>query len=263
MAGRIFITGDTHGEPIERLCRKKFKPQRELDRNDYIIICGDFGVPWQNDRNMTYILKNLANRNFTVLFIDGNHENFDLLNKFPIQERFGGKVQYISENIIHLMRGEYYNIAGKTFWVFGGARSHDIDGGVLDMNDPEFKMKMNFLNKKIKETNSSKYFYRINHIDWWKEEMPTPEEMKNGLKNLERHRNKVDYIITHCPPSSINRYYGFYECDDLNNYFEKIKNMVEYKKWYFGHLHINDAVYWERAIALYEDIQEIGDFNFD
>ena len=54
--------------------------------------------------------------------------------------------------------------------------------------------------KRIKQWNKdySKMF-RVNHLSWWKRELPNQEEMDNGIKNLELNNNKVDYILTHCP----------------------------------------------------------------
>ena len=72
------------------------------------------------------ILKELDELPFTVLFVSGNHENYDLLEAFPITEWHGGKVQLIFDSVIHLMRGQVYEIQSKKFFTFGGASSHDI-----------------------------------------------------------------------------------------------------------------------------------------
>ena len=78
----------------------------------------------------------LAQKDFTLLFVDGNHENYDLLAEFPVQMWHGGKVQMIRENVIHLMRGQMFNLQGRRFFTFGGARSHDIVYGILEPDDP-------------------------------------------------------------------------------------------------------------------------------
>ena len=49
-----------------------------------------------------------------MLFIDGNHENFDKLNSYPVETWCGGKVHKIRNNVIHLMCGEVYCIEGNT-----------------------------------------------------------------------------------------------------------------------------------------------------
>ena len=70
-------------------------------------------------------------KSFTTLFVDGNHENFDRLYEYPVEEWHGGKVHKIRPSVIHLMRGQIFEIEGKSIFTFGGASSHDIDGGIL------------------------------------------------------------------------------------------------------------------------------------
>lgn len=43
----IYITGDIHGSP-ERLGVHSFYEQKETTRDDIVIICGDFGMVWEN-----------------------------------------------------------------------------------------------------------------------------------------------------------------------------------------------------------------------
>ena len=42
----IYITGDTHGEFKYRFNTENFPEQREMTKDDYVIICGDFGGVW-------------------------------------------------------------------------------------------------------------------------------------------------------------------------------------------------------------------------
>ena len=253
----IYITGDTHGD-FRRFSNKNFPIQKELTKDDYVIICGDFGGVWDTEESECekYNLDILENRKYTTLFVDGNHENFDRLYKYPVEEWHGGKVHKIRPSVIHLMRGQVYEIEGKKFFTFGGASSHDINGGILEPDDPDFKQKKKALNKGYKH-------YRINHVSWWKEELPTEEEMKYGLKNLAKHNNKVDYIITHCAPSSIqndNWFVMLHKCAPQNaftDYLDRIKNTVEYKRWFFGHYHGTDKINKEELV--YEKIIELND----
>ena len=81
----IYITGDTHGA-FQRLSTKNFPEQREMTKDDYLIICGDFGLIWDvgaESKEEKYWLKWFEEKPFTLLFIDGNHENYDLLNSIP------------------------------------------------------------------------------------------------------------------------------------------------------------------------------------
>ncbi len=99
-----------------------------MTRDDFMIICGDFGGVWEGGKKDARSLDRLENLPFTTLFVSGNHENFDLLRKYPIEEWNGGKVQRIRPHVIHLMRGQVFDLQGYSFFTMGGARSHDIDG---------------------------------------------------------------------------------------------------------------------------------------
>ena len=99
----IYITGDTHGD-YSRFTDEAFPVQSSLTKDDYVIICGDFGI-WDNSKIENYNFDFLESRPYTTLFVDGNHENYDLLNKYPAKEWNGGYVQYIRPSVIHLMRG--------------------------------------------------------------------------------------------------------------------------------------------------------------
>ena len=88
-------------------------------------------------------------------------------------------------------------------------------------------------------------------------ELPTEEEMQNGINNLEKVNYKVDYIVSHCCPTSIQTIIGrgTYKKDYLTDYFQKIMEKCEFKKWYFGHYHDNRQVN-SQFVLLYGDIVE-------
>ena len=125
----IYITGDTHGG-FQRFGSKYFPQQTQMGRNDYMIICGDFGGLWDGGQKDQHWLDWLAEKPFTTLFVDGNHENFDLLNALPEKEWHGGRVHEVRENILHLMRGQIFTFSGLTWFTMGGASSHDIQDGI-------------------------------------------------------------------------------------------------------------------------------------
>ena len=128
----IYITGDIHGSP-ERLGVHSFYEQKEMTRDDVVIICGDFGMVWEESGESAseqYWLKWLEDKPFTTVFVCGNHENFDRLYQYPVKEWHGGKVHEIRPHVLHLMRGEVFDIEGLKFFAFGGASSHDIRDGI-------------------------------------------------------------------------------------------------------------------------------------
>ena len=133
----IYATGDLHGNSL-RFQPQYFPEQAEMTKDDYMIVCGDFGCVWNGDKRYAPKLERLVALPFTVLFVDGNHENFDALGEYPVEQWHGGKVHKIRPHVIHLMRGQAFELQGRTFFTMGGAQSHDIADGILDMDSPDF-----------------------------------------------------------------------------------------------------------------------------
>ena len=100
----IYITGDTHGD-FTRFKEELFPEQANMTKDDYVMICGDFGGVWDGSEEEQRWLDWLEERPFTTLFISGNHENFDLLAEYPRSQWNGGEVQRIRPSVIHLLRG--------------------------------------------------------------------------------------------------------------------------------------------------------------
>lgn len=117
---RLYVTGDIHREK-ERLTDSVYGIAGVLRPGDAVIICGDFqflfdGEPQEEEE----ILDELAALPYGIWFCDGNHENFRKLNAYP-QERWNGvRIHRIRPNIVHLMRGQVYELCGRTFFVMGG-----------------------------------------------------------------------------------------------------------------------------------------------
>lgn len=164
----IFITGDTHGD-YTRFKTDIFPEQKEMTKADCVVICGDFGI-WDSSNQQKYWFDWLEKKTFTTLFVDGNHENYDILNSYPVKQWKGGNVHFIRPSVIHLMRGQLFEIQGKCIFTMGGASSHDISDGILEPDDPNFKKEKARLDKQ------GKYRYRVNRRSWWKEELPSEEE---------------------------------------------------------------------------------------
>ena len=223
----IYITGDTHIPiDIEKLNERLFPEQLSMTRNDYVIVCGDFGGVWDNSERHAHWLRWLSERNFTILFADGNHENFDMLAEYEVTEWNGGKVQFIAPNIIHLMRGQVYVIEGKCFFVMGGAYSKDKA-------------------------------FRTPGESWWPQEMPDEAEYKEGLKSLSEVGYDVDYIITHTAPTRIiSRFYMKEEEKPLNEYLQYIADTTKFRRWFFGHVHCDMEIN-EKYTVLYDRIYDL------
>ncbi len=243
----VFITGDTHGD-FRRFENTIFYEQAGLTKKDCVMIAGDFGGIWDGSAEEQRQLDWLEKKPFTTLFVSGNHENFDLLAEYPVEEWHGGRVQKIRPSVIHLMRGQIYDIQGKMFFTMGGASSHDISGGILEPDDPLFK-------KKSRRLDASGALYRVNHLSWWKEELPSEEEYQTARATLDRAGWAVDYIITHCCPTSVQDELsnGFYKADTLTDFLEEVAQRCRFRYQFFGHYHTNRVIR-EKYVLLYEQI---------
>ena len=140
------------------------------------------------------------------------------------------QVQRIRPSVLHLMRGQIYDIQGKTFFTMGGASSHDIQDGILEPDDPQFKRKCRILNHRGA-------LYRVNHRSWWKDELPCEDEYQTTRANLNRAGWTVDCIISHCCPTSVQDELsgGFYKADALTDFLEEVSQRCRFKYHFFGH----------------------------
>ena len=243
----IYLTGDTHGGvDMHKLNSKELKKANiRLTDKDYLIITGDFGFPFTPDdlkkyeeKNGEYIfwINRMKAQPYKILFIDGNHDNHDWWSEQAVSEMFGGKVQIHphAENVIHLMRGEIYEIEGKSFFTFGGAASVDKA-------------------------------YRTEGYSWWSAEEPSFEEIDRALNNLDKVGNKVDYIITHTLPEHIiweipSFRYIKQPCRTAQ-FLDTVLEKVKYDKWFCGHFHIDRVIPQRRAFVLYNTVHKLESFD--
>ena len=232
----IHITGDTHGTiSIRRFTTRNWPTGKTLTKNDYVIILGDFGLVFDSPEESPeekYWLDWLDSRPWTTLFIDGNHENFDRLfsDEFEVRPWHGGQARFVRPSVIHLIRGEIYDIDGISFLAFGGA--HSID----------------------KHT-------RVPHESWWEQEVPNFTERGNCIINLENAGNQVDVVLTHDAPSAALRRwplvsYGFSEDTNTNWLQTNIAEAITFNRWFFGHFHI-DAPTARPYTPLFDEIIEL------
>lgn len=229
----FYITGDTHGNQIKWV--EQIAPV--LSPGDTLLVCGDFGVGfwdgpyWSEETFFDY----LSGQAYTVLFIDGNHENFEKLNGYPVEIWCGGRVHRLRHNLIHLMRGEVYGLDGHSVFVMGGGYSMDK-------------------------------CLRTAGVSWWPEEMPSEEEYRNASANLEKVKHQVDYMITHTAPSESVYYLSTLRRLGIKNtvteelplttFLDGLQRRVAYRHWYFGHFHA-DAALWRNQTAIFNSLWEL------
>lgn len=69
---KIFITGDLHGSiNISKLNSENFIEGKNLTKDDYVIVCGDFGLIWNNNGEDCWWRNWLNDKPWTTLFVDG------------------------------------------------------------------------------------------------------------------------------------------------------------------------------------------------
>ena len=84
----FIITGDTHGTlDIGKVVTYFAGREDEFSEDDYLIICGDVGACGFSASVEAEARRIFRNLPVTVLFVDGNHENFEQLNGYPFYMR--------------------------------------------------------------------------------------------------------------------------------------------------------------------------------
>ncbi len=172
----------------------------------------------------------LKSKKYTICFLDGAHENFDILNSYTPYRWKGGNAHKIANNIFHLMRGEIFTFENKSFFVMGGGESEDRD-------------------------------MREEGVSWWKEEMPNEEEIKNAEDNLEAAEKSVNYILTYEAPAIAKDFLKLHtnqyvNISPLNTYLQILTKDIDYYHWYFGSLH-TDLEISKKMTAVFNNIHEI------
>ena len=90
----IYITGDLHGD-LRRFQPGIFYEQEALTKENIVLVCGDFGCVWHGNERDDEDLNWLEGRPFTTAFVTGNHENYDALQKYPLETWQGGNIRRI------------------------------------------------------------------------------------------------------------------------------------------------------------------------
>ena len=202
-----YITGDCH-QRFDKIYNFIYK--MNLTENDNIIVLGDMGLFWRYDKQDADMIIDFYEDQFkcNLYFIDGNHENFNLLKHIPIIDATGiGKV---SKHIFYIPRGTVVNFEGKKCLCLGGADS--IDKG-----------------------------RRTENLGWWADEQITQEQIDNVIAG------HYDYVFTHAAPRDIVDYNKAILCDprfaDLDidttseNRLQQLRDKITFDHWCFGHYH--------------------------
>lgn len=221
----VYVTGDTHGD----IQKQNIKIIKKLKKTDTVIICGDFGFIWNKSKDEEKNLKSLSKYKCTILFVDGCHENFNFLYQYDEVDIFSNRAYKIADNIYMLKRGNIYNIENMYILSIGGGQSEDF--GI-----------------------------RIDNNVWDEKEMLLPEEVVIAKNNLLAYNNVVDYVVSHEAPLKIKEFLDMdnnFESSTTNFLLQDICDNIKFKKWYFGHYHI-DKQFVNKYIATYNNVIQIN-----
>lgn len=225
--GRLLITGDTHGDAAALALIVK-----QMEPSDALIVAGDFGFVFRDTPDEWSFLNDvdcfLRKMGSYIIYVDGNHENHQVLNKLPVEYWNGAKVHRVRSRILHVLRGEVLTLKDKNIFCFGGAFSIDRSVRVLNKS-------------------------------FWEEELPTDEDYCNGNSNLEKY-DRIDYIVTHtCPLNLVpclGTFHAAAEERQLQNYLQWVSERFPDAGWFFGHWH-QDRMLGNRFRAIYLDLVDM------
>lgn len=234
---RIFITGDMHGMlDWNKFSEKNWPVQNELTKEDIVLIAGDFSLPYNahEDTADHLALNCLEQKNFTIVFIDGNHENFSALKQYPIVLFHGAQCHQLRPHIYHMMRGEVLDIADKKILGLGGA--------------------VTYTGKKRKKVEKEKIITKHDRHDYHHFVNEIPDDIELAKAYYVLATKKPNIIVTHDGPSDVVKKiyditkkpvgkYGFNPSKMqimLQNMLNSIvQENIPVKKWYFGHHHVD------------------------
>ena len=130
---------------------------------DVVVQLGDFGYSFTAEF-VRGLDRTLEATELSVLFVDGNHEDFSTLLRYPIRDN---GLRQVSERIWHLPRGFRWNWGGVSFLAVGGA--HSVD-------------------RPWREPGTS----------WWPQETLTTEDIERAVAG-----GQADVLLTHDCPAGV------------------------------------------------------------
>lgn len=203
----LFVTGDVHGDAY---FDKMSDPELlGLTKSDYVLVCGDLEVVRADPEERAFCIKRLEEMPYSTLFIDGNHEELDLIASYPEETWRGGRVRRISESIRYLERGQVFEIDGMSVLAMGGAKTfaHAREAGLLTGPDAG---------------------------------IPNGLQRAETMANLARHGNRVDVIASHTAPSGVLPLLPQRESvpvSEFTDWLQEIADSSAFGQWLFGHYH--------------------------
>lgn len=244
----IFVTADTHGSFSRFKKIKQFCKEHNTTTDDVMIILGDSGINYYEDKRDVKLKKYISKIPITFFCIHGNHEQrpytIKTYKNTPLYwsdttKRFHSPVYKEEEfpNILFAWDNTFYHLQGEDFIVYGGGYSVDKD----------YRLAMQVIGYK--------------DYKYWENELPT-EGMIDYWKHtlyLRKMFSDNPIILTHTCPKKYLPYEAFLPNIDqstvdnsLEEFLDYVEENVDYKAWYCGHFHINKQI--DKVRFVYDDI---------
>jgi Calcineurin-like phosphoesterase len=202
---RVIVAGDWHGHTN---WAKNIVDEAARVECDTIVHLGDFGY-WAHTENGRRYLKRLSKhaveREVTLFFVDGNHENHEMLHHGSPDQ-----LEQIRTNIYHIPRGFRWTWHDRAWIGIGGAVS-------VDQN------------------------IRVQGRDWWPQEELTAFEFRRILNSgpadvVVAHDCPIEVPLT-LPETTV---YHPDLIEKARKYQENMSHLAEFlypKYWFHGHYH--------------------------
>ena len=246
---KFFITGDKHRH-FDRV--KEFCREMNTRRKDVLIILGDAGFNYYDDKRDDDLKKEVSALNITLFCRHGNKENRPQnVGTYGVRSFCGGKVYYEPKypNIYFAIDGEIYTFEGKKYMVVGGA--HSVD-------------KMRCLEEGT---------------PFWYDEMPDDAVKATVELNLQNEENKIYGMMTHTCPidylptemfmstrqnASIKRKPRKAKSKKLFKpdidrsteiWLGELEKKLDYEVWFCGHYHIDKQI--DKVQMMWRDIRPL------
>lgn len=231
---RVLFAGDTHGDAnhVRYLLQVA---QRE--RAQAVFVLGDFGI-WDHldgGRFTDSVAKFTEHYGIPVLFLPGNHDNYDLLFQYEAEKpRCEDGFVWLRRGVGYSPRGHRWTWKGLHFMSLGGAYSidkpHRISADHAALLRAERKR-----DRGSKLTARERYLLRTGQESWWAQEEISQEELDYALRP-----GKVDILLTHDKPRASTPDWDRKDLPECWENQEAIQEVVDAKAprlLLHGHLH--------------------------
>lgn len=283
----LYISGDMHGQVLDKLSYTRNPELRQLTSKDVLIICGDIGIMWPGrEKEGKYQLDWLNDKPFKTLCVRGNHDptpfwrngvpstgNRDtvrLVSGTLCNPCYGDKIY---KNVYWVPDAAILDLCGERSLVISGAASHDIDN-LVSIGEKD----------RIKRLKNGHKFYRVIGESWWPDEginIPYAFSLINDYLSNEFHRpcfenapyyegkryGNFKYVFTHdCPEFMCHMYArpgypGRLRPTVNEEFLEIVREHINYRWFIHGHMHTflryaveEDSYGQHECICLYKEL---------